>query len=106
MYNDWPYGIDERIVHLVVWTKFSMPEEPGTDRLMPEMQQKIETFVARAFRSCCSEVIWFRNWTSLKSIHAVEHFHVMLCDPPMDAVARLTHGDEPLAYKLGYISKK
>jgi hypothetical protein len=26
-------------------------------------------------------VIWFKNWKSLKSVQAVEHFHVMLFDP-------------------------
>ena len=24
IYNDWPYGIDESIVHLCVWTKFPL----------------------------------------------------------------------------------
>lgn len=28
--NDWPYGVDERIVHLVVWTKFELAPEPIT----------------------------------------------------------------------------
>lgn len=40
--NDWPYGIDPRIVHLVVWTKFDLPDDPETEA-------DIERFVERKF---------------------------------------------------------
>lgn len=40
--NDWPYGIDPRIVHLVVWTKFDLPDNPETEA-------EIEMFVERTF---------------------------------------------------------
>lgn len=40
--NDWPYGIDPRIVHLVVWTKFDLPDDPETEA-------EIERFVERTF---------------------------------------------------------
>jgi hypothetical protein len=43
------------------------------------------------------QVIWFRNWKSIKSIEAVEHFHVMLYDPPPEFVRRVTGGDRPLS---------
>jgi hypothetical protein len=43
------------------------------------------------------QVIWFKNWRSLKSIHAVEHFHVMLYDPPIEFVEKITNGDVPLS---------
>ena len=56
-----------------------------------------ETFI-----STCGEenVIWFKNWEALKSIHAVEHFHVMLFDPDMEFVNRITGDDVPLAEKV------
>lgn len=40
--NDWPYGLDKRIVHLVVWTKFDLPDDHGTEA-------KIEAFVNKTF---------------------------------------------------------
>ena len=40
--NDWPYGIDPRIVHLVVWTKFDLPDDPETEA-------EIDKFVERTF---------------------------------------------------------
>jgi hypothetical protein len=46
------------------------------------------------------QVAWFKNWRALKSVHAVEHFHVLLRDPDMAFVARITGGDVPLAAKV------
>jgi hypothetical protein len=46
------------------------------------------------------QVIWFKNWKSLKSIHAVEHFHVMLYDPDPAFVDEVTNGDIPLSKKV------
>lgn len=99
LYNDWPYGVDEKIVHLVIWTKFELEEIEGTDELTPETQRGIEDFVEQSF---CSKVkhehvIWFKNWASLKSVHAVEHFHVLLYDPDPEFVSYITNGDAPLA---------
>ncbi|KAK3705901.1 hypothetical protein LTR37_013054 [Vermiconidia calcicola] len=113
LYNDWPYGVDERIVHLVVWTKFEIPAAPISSSnpfgdLTPEAREQVNDFVDRTFVSVCGRenVIWFRNWSSLKSIHAVEHFHVMLFDPDMNFVRRITCADVPLAQKraIGYLS--
>jgi hypothetical protein len=46
------------------------------------------------------QVIWFKNWRSLKSVHAVEHFHVMLFDPDPGFVKEITNGDVPLSQKV------
>jgi hypothetical protein len=99
LYNDWPYGVDEKVVHLVIWTKFPLDEIPGTDDLTPGARRGIEDYVQRTFCSRVrrEHVIWFKNWTSLKSVHAVEHFHVMLYDPDPAFVKFITNGDAPLA---------
>ncbi len=47
--NDWPYGIDPRIVHLVVWTKFELTEDDIAGTLTLEMRATIEDFVRRMF---------------------------------------------------------
>lgn len=47
--NDWPYGIDNRIVHLVVWTKFALEEDPATGDLTDEARAKIDAYVRNAF---------------------------------------------------------
>ena len=120
LYNDWPYGVDEKIVHLVVWTKFDLEDDPATDDLTPKARKEIDDFVDRTFCSRVSrenvgdmslftsdvqlpyslQVIWFKNWRSLKSVHAVEHFHVMLYDPDMTFIKQITHGDIPLSEKV------
>lgn len=121
LYNDWPYGIDPRIVHLVVWTKFSLADDTPTDDLSEQRRREIDHFVAKTFCSRVPEnqvsprvkfhsfilafekltwlgekkVLWFRNFMSLKSIHGVEHFHVMLFDPDPEFVKFITNGDYP-----------
>jgi len=98
LYNDWPYGIDTDIIHLVVWTKFELPDDPVTGELTAEARDAIEQYVQRTFcsRMASDAVVWFKNWKSLKSVHAVEHFHVMLYQPDMAFVAEITRGDAPL----------
>jgi hypothetical protein len=102
LYNDWPYGVDSKIVHLVIWTKFELIEDPSTDDLIPEARQEIDEYVKRTFSSIVNpeNVIWFKNWTSLKSVHAVEHFHVMLYDPDPAFIEMITDGDVPMAVKI------
>lgn len=51
LYNDWPYGIDTKIIHLVVWTKFELEDDPATGQLTAPMRQKIDEYVERTFRS-------------------------------------------------------
>ncbi len=102
LWNDWPYGIDEKIVHLVVWTKFDLQEDPATGDLTETARAEIEAFVQKVFTPGVprEQLIWFKNWKSLKSIHAVEHFHVMLYDPDPAFVQKITNGDVPLSRKI------
>lgn len=92
--NDWPYGIDEKIVHLVVWTKFALEDDPETGDTRDDVKREIDRWVDVVFGKKCGgeNVIWFRNWRSLKSIHSVEHFHVMLYDPESNFVREVTKG--------------
>ncbi|KAL1848600.1 hypothetical protein Plec18170_007910 [Paecilomyces lecythidis] len=102
LYNDWPYGVETDIIHLVVWVKFELEDDPATDDLTPKARQEIEEYVRRTFcaRIPREEIVWFKNWKSLKSVHAIEHFHVMIHNPDMDFVRELTHGDMPLIERV------
>lgn len=42
LFNDWPYGVDRRIVHLVVWTKFELQDDAKT-------KMEIESFIESTF---------------------------------------------------------
>ncbi|KAK3337046.1 hypothetical protein B0T19DRAFT_396706 [Cercophora scortea] len=102
--NDWPYGIDQRIVHLVVWTKFEFEEDPATGDLAEGARGAIEAYVRRTFVEkgvAEDRVIWFKNWRWLKSVQAVEHFHIMLFDPDPEFVREVTHGDVAMCDKPG-----
>ncbi|KAI0008924.1 hypothetical protein F4779DRAFT_414613 [Xylariaceae sp. FL0662B] len=102
LWNDWPYGIDKRIVHLVVWTKFDLAEDPVTADLTDEARAEIDRYVQKTFgaRIPKNKLIWFKNWKSLKSVQAVEHFHVMLFDPDPQFIDEITHGDVPMCRKV------
>lgn len=88
LFNDWPYGIDPDIVHLVVWTKFELEDDPDTGLTTPESRKQIEQYVHTTFGEKCKEVVWFKNWQSLKSVKALEHFHVMLYRPDGEFVEK------------------
>lgn len=103
LYNDWPYGVDPRIVHLVVWTKFPYEEDPETGFLTHGAYQEIDSFVEVTFRHRLenpSHVLWFRNWTAIQSVKALPHFHVMLYDPPSDLIKEVTGNDVPMVQKV------
>ena len=100
LYNDWPYGIDADIVHLVVWTKFELDDDPDTGLSTAESQKQIHDYVQRTFASKVKELVWFKNWKSLKSVHAVEHFHVMLYKPDAAFLRDITKGDVPMTEKF------
>ncbi|RWA10486.1 hypothetical protein EKO27_g4620 [Xylaria grammica] len=102
LWNDWPYGLDKKIVHIVVWTKFSLEDDPETDDLTGKARAEIDAFVLKTFglRVPSDHYIWFKNWRSLKSVKAVEHFHVMLYDPDPTFIDEVTRGDVPLIRKV------
>ncbi|GAM36931.1 hypothetical protein TCE0_022f06415 [Talaromyces pinophilus] len=102
LFNDWPYGLEKGIVHLVIWTKFELEDDPATGLLTESMWKKIDDYVERVFRSRmpADQVVWFKNWKSLKSIHAIEHFHVMLNHPDPEFIKEITNGDVPLVEKV------
>lgn len=52
LWNDWPYGIDPKIVHLVVWTKFELDEDPVTLDLTDRARTLVDEYVADKFGRC------------------------------------------------------
>ncbi|TGO90950.1 hypothetical protein BPOR_0045g00130 [Botrytis porri] len=51
--NDWPYGIDEKIVHLVVWTKFALEDDLETGDTREDVKREIQRWVDRVFGEKC-----------------------------------------------------
>ncbi|USP76300.1 hypothetical protein yc1106_03574 [Curvularia clavata] len=100
LYNDWPYGIDPDIVHLVVWTKFELEDDPETGLSTEASTKQIEDYVQKTFAPKVKELVWFKNWKSLKSVHAVEHFHVMLYKPDAEFLKEITNDDVPMSAKF------
>jgi hypothetical protein len=99
LHNDWPYGIQRNIVHLIVWMKFEIEDDPTTTELPVATREQIQDYVKRVF--CVhlepENVLWFRNSNSLKSVHALEHIHVLLNNPDPKFVRDITDNDIPLS---------
>lgn len=51
LWNDWPYGLDKRVVHLVVWTKFVLKSNQTNGDLTEKARSEIDTFVTKTFRT-------------------------------------------------------
>lgn len=83
--NDWPYGMEPGIDHLVVWLKTRLAVEGKEGHITAESRALIDDFVRRVIWGRLDQegysgdrVLWFKNWTGLQSVRGVEHIHVLL----------------------------
>jgi hypothetical protein len=83
--NDWPYGLEKNIKHICVWLKNRLPADKTTGRITKEGFDLIQNFVQETFHKGLGvegqdKVLWFRNYTILQSIRAIDHVHVLVQD--------------------------
>ncbi|SMN21219.1 similar to Saccharomyces cerevisiae YPL067C Putative protein of unknown function [Maudiozyma saulgeensis] len=97
--NDFPYMFEPNIIHLLVWSKIRLPiylddhtevsMEKHNDVLPtmnPEMKDKINKFLMKTLQKKLGlepikDYVWFINYTSLQSIRAISHIHLLIrCD--------------------------
>ena len=96
--NDWPYGMETGIVHIVVWLKTRIPVQQPEGYLLPESKTLIDGFVQRTFRERLAQdgkqagdrVMWFKNWVGLQSVKGLDHFHVLVRNVPEHILAEWT----------------
>jgi len=91
--NDWPYGFQEGIVHLLVWSKTPIAVDDVQGDVTPKDRKVIDDFVREYFVKPLGEggnekVQWFKNWVSLQSVRGVDHVHVLVRDAPSDLLER------------------
>ncbi|KAK2593774.1 hypothetical protein QQS21_008535 [Conoideocrella luteorostrata] len=97
--NDWPYGLEPNITHIVVWTRTVIPTDSDQGDMTPESRRLVRDFVRRYFVHTLGEggeekVTWFKNWVALQSVRALEHIHVLVRDVDDDMLERWT-GERP-----------
>jgi hypothetical protein len=100
MPNDWPYGMDPGIRHLIVWLKGRLESEPSRGDMTPKSRQQIQDFIQRTFidrveglPGPAEKVMWFKNWTALQSVPGMEHVHVLVRDVPQEIIDEWTAGE-------------
>ena len=101
--NDWPYGVAPGITHLVVWLRTPVPVKEDGGDLTEESRALIEGFVQRTFVARLAStgrfedpeahVLWFKNWSALQSVRALEHVHVLVRDVPVEILLEWTGND-------------
>jgi len=104
MPNDWPYGLDQGITHLIVWLKPRLEVEPPRGDLTTRAHAQVEAFIHEHFVQPVKEltggtdnVIWFKNWVSLQSVPGIDHVHVLLKNVSQDVIDRWwTEGERPM----------
>lgn len=103
--NDWPYGLDKGIVHLIVWLKNRLDVEPPRGDLTPQARALVNNFIEKEFvvpiaqvtGTSGDNVIWFKNWVSLQSVPGIDHVHVLVRNVSQDFVDRSwTNGEQPV----------
>ncbi|RDW59704.1 hypothetical protein BP6252_12791 [Coleophoma cylindrospora] len=87
--NDWPYGLEKGISHIVVWSRTPIETDEKTGDVTDLSRARIQDFVKRTFMDRLSEdgskrVMWFKNWVALQSVRSLEHFHVLVRDAEPD----------------------
>lgn len=90
--NDWPYGFEAGITHLVVWTKTPIETNDSRGDVTAASRQIIEDFVRRYFvvdlERGEERVQWFKNWVSLQSVRGLDHIHVLVKDVPEELIEK------------------
>ena len=85
--NDWPYAVPTDVTHLVVWMKTPLASTPD-GILLQAAQTQVQEFVDACFvspikartglKNADDMVLWFKNWSTLQSVGALEHFHCLV----------------------------
>jgi len=98
--NDWPYGLEKRITHLVVWLKNVVPVDETTGDVTVGSRERINGFVHERFSRRLDDifgvdrgkdhVVWFKNWVALQSVRGVDHVHVMVKNVPDEIIEEWT----------------
>ena len=104
MPNDWPYGLDKGIRHVVVWLKTRLETEPPKGELTTSGRALVEEFIQQQFMKPVADltgssdnVMWFKNPVALQSVPGLEHVHVLLRNVPDNFIEeRYTKGQQPL----------
>ena len=106
--NDWPYGLEPGISHLVVWLRTPIPVKSDEGHLTDESRALIDDFVHRTFVQRLAEdvsgrfsdpeshVLWFKNWVGLQSVRALEHVHILVRDVPEEILLEWSGESAPV----------
>lgn len=102
--NDWPYGLERGISHLVVWLKNRLEVVPPLGDLSESSRKLVQDFIQKEFveptdalAGSTDNVLWFKNWVSLQSVPGIDHVHVLVRNVPQKFVdEKWIKGERPV----------
>lgn len=102
--NDWPYGLESGISHLVVWLKNRLEVVPPLGDLSENSRKLVQDFIQKEFveptdalAGSTDNVLWFKNWVSLQSVPGIDHVHVLVRNVPQEFVdEKWIKGERPV----------
>ena len=90
----------------MIWSKIAFATT-SLGHLLPEAQNQIQEFVDRTFvkilkdihgdRDGGERVLWFKNWSALQSVGALEHFHCFIRDPGEGLLKKWTREEKEVS---------
>ncbi|KAF1986341.1 hypothetical protein K402DRAFT_431269 [Aulographum hederae CBS 113979] len=106
--NDWPYGFEEGMVHLVIWVK-RLGEVDGEGGLTKKGREEVEGFLdvggGKGGGVAKEDLLWFRNSRKWQSVQALEHIHVVVRNVAEGWVERLTGQRAEDCFWRSYVPK-
>ncbi|KAK4169517.1 hypothetical protein QBC43DRAFT_307898 [Cladorrhinum sp. PSN259] len=83
--NDWPYGFEPGISHIVIWTRTPIATDNTVGDMTSESRKIVSDFIKQFFVDRLGpggedKVLWFKNWVALQSVRTVDHIHVLVRD--------------------------
>ncbi|PRT53269.1 N-acetylglucosamine-induced protein 1 [Wickerhamiella sorbophila] len=82
--NDFPYGLEPGIRHIIVWSKVPCATDDN-QRPTAATKHQIEQFIQKNIELLGvtrTNIIWFKNTVALQSVPTLEHFHILIKDAP------------------------
>ncbi|KAF7846035.1 hypothetical protein BT93_L5513 [Corymbia citriodora subsp. variegata] len=93
--NDWPYGFEPGIVHMIVWLKHRLETEPVLGDLTLAARLQVQDFIEKTFQrdidnlpGTSDRIVWFKNWTALQTVPGIDHIHVLVRDIPQSMLQK------------------
>ena len=98
--NDFPYDLDPRAHHLVLWSKIYIPlyPHPNSREMDPTVRDLIQSFLeANLALYNIHKFTWFINYPHLQSVKTLSHIHILIFTEDTKVIDEILKKGFPIA---------